>query len=276
MLRFQAAGTRLCRAMATQAAGRERATTLTATKPESLLPALASKLAAWTAEQPPHILLFSLSKHLPRAVLSEAVNMLHQSDVRAHARVGFLSSSLPASVAYDHAAGMEHLHAISLASIPETRGVAFRSTIPGAARVSVGRWPNQKETWNKGTEMRSDRLDQSGGRDWRGLWGKENVDLRLPDQLNELEYVLKLIQSFQCTCTSFCDRCPSARPSRGPRRALFAGQSLGHERDVDAVRDRARAYPLLRRAAARAYDSRLGGCRRCTLRRGILVDRAHF
>lgn len=237
MLRFQAAGPRLCRAMATQAAGRERATTLTATKPESLLPALASKLAAWTAEQPPHILLFSLSKHLPRAVLSEAVDMLHHRDVRAHARVGFLSSSLPASVAYDDAAGMEHLHAISLASIPETRGVAFRSTIPGTARVSVGRWPNQKETWNKGTEMRSDRLDQSGGRDWRGLWGKENVDLRLPDQLNELEYVLKLIQSIQCTCAPFCDRRPSARPSRGSRRALFAGQSLGHERDVDAVRD---------------------------------------
>lgn len=172
------------RAFATHAASRrEKVVTLAASKPESLLPALARKLEAWSRDEP-HLLLYALSKSLPRPILSEAVGALY--DTPATARVGFLSAQLPASLVRT-AGSNKRLHAISLAAIPVERGIAFRSTIPGTARIAVGRWMSQKETWKQGTEARSDRLDQV--HDWRPLWGKENFELRLPEALSNVKCV---------------------------------------------------------------------------------------
>lgn len=168
----------VCRTFATHAVSRPgHITTLTALNPEALIPALSEKLASWTEDAPP-LLMFALSKSLPRPVLSKIVDMLYEAP--AQSRVGVLSTKIPSSLV-----GRDHpntpLHAVSLAAIPADRGIVFRSTIPGTARITVGRWASQKDLWKQGTTARSDRLDETS--DWRSLWGKENIDLTIPDNL---------------------------------------------------------------------------------------------
>lgn len=171
-----------------------RAVTWTSAHAEHLLPALRETLTAWE-KTPTSVLLFALSKSMPRAVLAEAVEVLHGASSPAKERVGFLTSSLPASLVDAHADGTATLHSVAVAAIPEGHGTAFHSSLPGAARIAVGKWPSQKETWTRGESARTDQLDAQAAPSWQQLWGKENADLRLPEALATIPYVCA---TYQC------------------------------------------------------------------------------
>ena len=149
-----------------------------------------------------HVLLYSLSKDLPSDVLSEAIALLRadkepSSDAVKMARVGILSSSIPASLipAQDETASVSssHLYSASLSLLPGINAVPFRSEIPGRAPIAVGRWPDRKPSWQSGSEQRADLLDDGnaaipgGSRDWRDIWGRENIEGKVPDELQALD-----------------------------------------------------------------------------------------
>ncbi|WFC98357.1 hypothetical protein MYAM1_001084 [Malassezia yamatoensis] len=157
--------------------------TILSTNAESLLPVLSKKLESWSDDKP-KVLFFALSKSLPRSVMTQAIGSLNRTPYSS--RVGFLSSALPASLIRpaNGESKSSDLHSISVAAFPADHAIPFRSSIPGTARIAVGRWTSQKQAWMRGTEARSDRLDHTS--DWRSLWGKENVDLQIPQDLLEV------------------------------------------------------------------------------------------
>lgn len=174
------------RLYATLSGARERAVTLVSRRAESLVPALDAALDAWRGAEP-LVWLFAANKELPRDVLVDVVQRLHGESAPSGERLGFLSDALPTSVAPQTPGGDGALHSVALAALPPSRAVAFRSTIPGVPRVAVGRWPSQKELWRRGADPRSDRLDTHG--DWRGMWGRENIDNCVPEPLAQLSDV---------------------------------------------------------------------------------------
>lgn len=184
-----------------------------------------------------HVLIYALSKDLPPEYLSEAVSILRgpdpagsitpqnkerQKDMTAAqiaaaeaeeikadnstgdaassiARVGILSSSLPASLIPDNAIepgspriATPRLYSVALSLLPGVNAVPFRSTIPGRAEVAVGRWMDRKPSWQQGAERRADLLDDGNGalpggsRDWRDIWGRENLEGKVPEGLEQL------------------------------------------------------------------------------------------
>lgn len=186
-----------------------------------------------------HVLLYALSKDLPSQYLSEAVSILRGPDpvtdaaspsrkantkgmtaaqiaaeeVKAAAasqsgndaasriaRVGILSSPLPASLIPDNAIepgsppiATPTLYSAALSLLPGVNAIPFRSTIPGRAEVAVGRWMDRKPSWQQGAERRADLLDDGNGalsrsnRDWRDIWGRENLEGKVPEGLETLE-----------------------------------------------------------------------------------------
>ncbi|WFD23602.1 hypothetical protein MEQU1_002296 [Malassezia equina] len=124
----------------------ERAITWASNDVEALVQAVMNTLRAWKDE---HILLFALSKCLPRPALSQLVSQI--------------TTSVP----------------------PHARIVTFRSTIRGVPRIAVGRWTMQKDLWHMGTEVRADGLDRTG--EWTSLWGRENAEERVPASLASLQ-----------------------------------------------------------------------------------------
>ncbi|TKY86139.1 hypothetical protein EX895_004964 [Sporisorium graminicola] len=116
------------------------------------------------------------------------------------ARVGILSSPLPSSLIPANAieAGSPPiatptLYSAALSLLPGTNAIPFRSTIPGRAEVSVGRWMDRKSSWQQGAERRADLLDDGNGalpggtRDWRDIWGRENLEGKVPEGLETLD-----------------------------------------------------------------------------------------
>lgn len=186
-----------------------------------------------------HVLLYALSKDLPSQYLSEAVSILRGPDPAADpaspskkidtkgmtaaqiaaaeaqaaaaaqssndaasriARVGILSSPLPASLIPDNAIepgsppiATPTLYSAALSLLPGVNAIPFRSTIPGRAEVVVGRWMDRKPSWKQGAERRADLLDDGNGalpggsRDWRDIWGRENLEGKVPEGLETLE-----------------------------------------------------------------------------------------
>ncbi|CBQ72650.1 conserved hypothetical protein [Sporisorium reilianum SRZ2] len=186
-----------------------------------------------------HVLLYALSKDLPSQYLSEAVSILRGPDPAADAassskktdtkgmtaaqiaaaeakaaaaaqtdndtasriaRIGILSSPLPASLIPDNAIepgsppiAAPTLYSAALSLLPGVNAIPFRSTIPGRAEVAVGRWTDRKPSWQQGAERRADLLDDGNGalpggsRDWRDIWGRENLEGKVPEGLETLE-----------------------------------------------------------------------------------------
>lgn len=157
----------------------ERAVTLASCESDALVPAVMDRLREWTDD---HILLFALSKSLPRAALSQLVSHITTS-VPPHARVGVLSPALSPALVPD--APSKPVHAAALAAVPAEDAVTFRSTIRGAPRIAVGRWTMQKDLWHMGTELRADGLDRTG--EWTSLWGRENAEEHVPETLASLQ-----------------------------------------------------------------------------------------
>ncbi|PKI85277.1 hypothetical protein MVES_001303 [Malassezia vespertilionis] len=156
------------RALTTRACA-PRVTTLASHDAAALLRALHDTLSAWKVGSA-QTLLFSLSKSLPRDVLADAVGLLH-SKQRTSSSVGFLSAPLPPSLVQS----AKLPHAISLAALSDA--VPFRSTIPGAQRIAVGR------VLGRQPGKPNARAERLGDNDWRTLWGKENIDLSIPPAL---------------------------------------------------------------------------------------------
>lgn len=115
------------------------------------------------------------------------------------ARVGILSSPLPASLIPANAIepgsppiATPTLYSVALSLLPGVNAIPFRSTIPGRAEVAVGRWTDRKPSWQQGAERRADLLDDGNGalpggsRDWRDIWGRENLEGKIPDGLESL------------------------------------------------------------------------------------------
>lgn len=116
------------------------------------------------------------------------------------ARVGILSSPLPASLIPANAIepgsppiASPTLYSAALSLLPGVNAVPFRSTIPGRAEVAVGRWMDRKPSWQQGAERRADLLDDGNGalpggsRDWRDIWGRENLEGKVPKGLETLD-----------------------------------------------------------------------------------------
>lgn len=116
------------------------------------------------------------------------------------ARVGILSSPLPASLIPANAIesgsppiATPTLYSAALSLLPGVNAVPFRSTIPGRAEVAVGRWMDRKPSWQQGAERRADLLDDGNGalpggsRDWRDIWGRENLEGKIPEGLESLD-----------------------------------------------------------------------------------------
>lgn len=194
----------LCRRLSTDAHApsspwRERAGTLFARKPEQLLQALDATLQDWRECVSPDaetIFLYALVKNLPRDALADAVGRLRQVGGPACTRIGVLSNSLPPSLLrQDLTDPHDQGYSLAMAAIPKSRARAFRSTIPGAPRIAVGRWPEQKDVWKLGTAHRVDQLDTVGG-DWRQLWGRENAAGRIPKELQHTVYVRCLSRTY--------------------------------------------------------------------------------
>ncbi|PWY99101.1 LOW QUALITY PROTEIN: hypothetical protein BCV70DRAFT_212470 [Testicularia cyperi] len=159
-----------------------------------------------------HVLLYALSKDLPSQYLSEAVSLLRGDDSTSSAqpsstasspsriaRVGILSSPLPSSLIPSNALepgtppiASSTLHSVSLSLLPGVNAIPFRSTIPGRADIAVGRWVDKKPSWQQGTERRADLLDDGNGalpggaRDWKDIWGRENLEGKVPEGLEKL------------------------------------------------------------------------------------------
>ncbi|SPO27117.1 uncharacterized protein UTRI_10578_B [Ustilago trichophora] len=115
------------------------------------------------------------------------------------ARVGILSSPLPASLIPANAIepgsppiATPTLYSAALSLLPGVNAIPFRSTIPGRAEVAVGRWMDRKPSWQQGAERRADLLDDGNGalpggsRDWRDIWGRENLEGKVPEGLETL------------------------------------------------------------------------------------------
>ena len=116
------------------------------------------------------------------------------------ARVGILSSPLPASLIPANAIEpgsppitAPTLYSAALSLLPGVNVIPFRSTIPGKTEVAVGRWMDRKQTWQEGAQRRADLLDgghsalRGGGRDWREIWGRENLEGKVPEGLESLD-----------------------------------------------------------------------------------------
>lgn len=116
------------------------------------------------------------------------------------ARVGILSSPLPASLIPSNAIepgsppiATPTLYSAALSLLPGVNAIPFRSTIPGRAEVAVGRWTDRKPSWQQGAERRADLLDDGNGalpggsRDWRDIWGRENLEGKVPEGLETLD-----------------------------------------------------------------------------------------
>ena len=115
------------------------------------------------------ILLFSISKDLPKDQLGEAVSLLRgfeSEGSNSHssiARIGTLSSSIPISLIPDSSLSSpldpnKPLHSVSISLLPATNSIAFRSTIGGKPKVQIGRWPDKKDSWKR----KDDRLEWLG------------------------------------------------------------------------------------------------------------------
>ncbi|SNX85541.1 uncharacterized protein MEPE_04250 [Melanopsichium pennsylvanicum] len=115
------------------------------------------------------------------------------------ARVGILSSPLPSSLIPSNAIepgsppiATPTLYSAALSLLPGVNAIPFRSTIPGRAEVAVGRWTDRKPSWQQGAERRADLLDDGNGalpggsRDWREIWGRENLEGKVPEGLESL------------------------------------------------------------------------------------------
>ncbi|SOV05990.1 uncharacterized protein UDID_03496 [Ustilago sp. UG-2017a] len=116
------------------------------------------------------------------------------------ARVGILSSPLPSSLIPANAIepssqpiASPSLYSAALSLLPGVNAVPFRSTIQGRAEVAVGRWMDRKPSWQQGAERRADLLDDGNGalpggsRDWRDIWGRENLEGKVPEGLETLD-----------------------------------------------------------------------------------------
>lgn len=116
------------------------------------------------------------------------------------ARVGILSSPLPSSLIPANAIepgstpiASPTLYSAALSLLPGVNAIPFRSTIPGRAEVAVGRWMDRKPSWQQGAERRADLLDDGNGalpggsRDWRDIWGRENLEGKVPAGLETLD-----------------------------------------------------------------------------------------
>ena len=160
-------GRRCFRSVAAQP--REQVVTHIAKNPAALVPAVRSTLGARPASD---TLLFSISKDLPRNVLQQLAACLTE----APQHVGALTGSL------DGVPGTPY--SVSLASIPRSLATPFRSNIPGAPRIAVGRWPEQKEIWRTNPHKHTDHLESTGH--WAPLWGRENVEHQVPAELEAL------------------------------------------------------------------------------------------
>ncbi|PWN48377.1 hypothetical protein IE53DRAFT_389426 [Violaceomyces palustris] len=158
-----------------------------------------------------HVLLYSLSKDLPREFLSEAVNLLREvgggsssSPTAKISKVGLLSSALPTSLIPDTVLdpgspplSRDTLYSASLSLLPGVNAVPFRSDIPGSAEVAVGRWPERKEAWKRkksvaGQESspfreKTEFVFGENGKDWKDVWGKENVEGIIPEGLRDVD-----------------------------------------------------------------------------------------
>ncbi|WFD19966.1 hypothetical protein MCAP1_002210 [Malassezia caprae] len=157
----------------------ECAVTFASCDADALVPAVFDRLRAWNDD---HILLFALSKSLPRTALGQLVSHITAS-VPPHARVGMLAPALSPALVPD--APSKPVHAAALAAVPAENAVTFRSTIRGAPRIAVGRWTMQKDLWQMGTELRADGLDRTG--EWTSLWGRENAEEHVPESLAALQ-----------------------------------------------------------------------------------------
>ena len=136
------------------------------------------------------------------AAEAKAAAAKHSEDGGASriARVGILSSPLPASLIPANAiepgtppVATPTLYFAALSLLPGVNAIPFRSTIPGRAEVAVGRWMDRKPSWQQGAERRADLLDDGNGalpggsRDWRDIWGRENLDGKIPEELEALD-----------------------------------------------------------------------------------------
>lgn len=149
------------------------------------------------------VLLFALSKTLPSEHLSQAVTLLRTSSPTDKiARLGLLSSSIPISLIPDSSfsegskpevGSDELIHSCSLSLIPSKNAIPFRSIIKGKPQVMVGRWMDKKGSWNQ----KDDRVNyfdeerkvvkEGVETGWKDLWGKENFDLNLPQELKDVK-----------------------------------------------------------------------------------------
>ncbi|KAN0064725.1 hypothetical protein ACQY0O_001780 [Thecaphora frezii] len=167
-----------------------------------------SPTATVGSRQYDHVLLFSLSKSLPPSHLAQAVSLLrghshtrtpaegkHGAQTDRIVRIGVLSSAPSASLLPAHALGTAPLHSVSLSLLPGACAIPFRSEIAGRDPIAVGRWPDRKPVW-KQAERRAQLLDPSTPtaptaqvqqRDWRDVWGRENLSLTLPPELEGVE-----------------------------------------------------------------------------------------
>lgn len=148
---------------------REQVVTHIARNAAALVPAVRSTLRARPASD---TLLFSISRDIPRDVLQELVACLTE----APQHVGALTGSLDRVPSTSYG--------VALASIPTSLATPFRSNIPGAPRIAVGRWPEQKEIWHTNPHKRTEHLDSTGH--WAPLWGRENVEHQVPVELEAL------------------------------------------------------------------------------------------
>ncbi|KDN53475.1 hypothetical protein K437DRAFT_265833 [Tilletiaria anomala UBC 951] len=175
-----------------------------------------------------YVLLFALSKELPRNFLSEAVSLLRGSSGTEEeklitTRLGLLSSSVPASLIPPSAmnpnapplAPQSTIFSAALSLLPASHVIPFRSMIQGKQPAQVGRWPESKESWKdsrgkqklealnatfNGVAAVSLRPSSSGqmraspgnatsdATGWRQLWGRENITGELPASLETLRH----------------------------------------------------------------------------------------
>ena len=149
-----------------------------ASRADSLVPAIKKSLRAWS-RTPEHLRLFSISKNMPQSVMTELVSSITHTQ---QTHVGTLSEPLHPGTLSQHASSMQGpLYSVALARMPASQAIAFRSVIPGAPRIAVGRWPEQKETWHADPTARTKHLDETGH--WAPLWGRQNVERRIPVEL---------------------------------------------------------------------------------------------
>ncbi|KAK0545122.1 hypothetical protein OC846_005799 [Tilletia horrida] len=186
--------------------------TLFAQDPVALVVALRSTLtglidanarASPPTEPNPNVLLFALSKNLPSELLQHALAILNgdsgfgtESDTLI--RLGALTNSIPLGLLPQHAVTTSAssssnpapsdpdtpLHSVALSLLPGTHARAFRSHLHGRAQIQVGRWPQQKQRWKSDDRASGvDDLSAQAETSWVALWGKENANAELPQQI---------------------------------------------------------------------------------------------